>query len=80
MWKQKNNTLIKTVECKNFLDAVDLINNIAPIAEDMNHHPDITIRDYKFVDITLTTHDAGTVTEKDHTLAQKITDLIQTTC
>ena len=42
-------------EFKNFLEAIDFVNKVAPIAEEQGHHPDIYIY-YNKVDITLTTH------------------------
>lgn len=47
------------------------MNKIVPIAEKMNHHPDIEIN-YNKVKVTLSTHDEGGVTEKDFDLARKI--------
>jgi 4a-hydroxytetrahydrobiopterin dehydratase len=42
----------------------------------MNHHPDIAFG-WGYVTITLTTHDAGGVTPKDHALAAKIDEAIK---
>ncbi len=50
-----------------------LVNEVAQLAEDANHHPDIDIR-FNKVCFTLTTHDAGGVTEKDLALAKKINE------
>jgi len=45
-------------------------------AEAMNHHPDISFG-WGYVNITLTTHDAGGITEKDHALAARIDEAIK---
>jgi 4a-hydroxytetrahydrobiopterin dehydratase len=47
------------------------VNRVAEIAEAMDHHPDIDIR-YSQVALTLSTHDAGGLTERDVSLAGKI--------
>jgi 4a-hydroxytetrahydrobiopterin dehydratase len=54
-----------------FLDAVGLIDAVAGIAEEMNHHPDIDLR-YDRVTFRLITHSAGAVTDLDFELARRI--------
>lgn len=72
-WNNDGNALVRIVVRKNFVDAVALVNAIVPIAEGMNHHPNIEIFGYKNVKIKLTTYDAGnTITKKDVELACKI--------
>jgi 4a-hydroxytetrahydrobiopterin dehydratase len=51
------------------VEAVEFINQIVPIAEEADHHPDIEIFSYKKVKIKLIPHDAGEITEKDVNLA-----------
>lgn len=75
-WQEKNNTLTKEFTFKNFLAAMEFVNQVAKKAEALQHHPDISIHGYNKVTISTSTHDAGTVTEKDHTLAQAIDELL----
>jgi 4a-hydroxytetrahydrobiopterin dehydratase len=73
MWITENDRLTRTFEFNNFTEALQFVNKIGEIAENKKHHPDILLRDYKFVDISLTTHDKGNkITEKDVELAQLI--------
>lgn len=73
MWKTENDRLKKAFEFNNFSEALQFVNKIGEIAENKKHHPDILLRDYKFVDISLTTHDnRNKITEKDVELAQLI--------
>jgi 4a-hydroxytetrahydrobiopterin dehydratase len=58
-----------------FMAAVDLIDRIAPIAEDEKHHPDIHLTQYRNLRVGLTTHDVGGLSEKDFIVARKINDL-----
>ncbi|NQV91212.1 4a-hydroxytetrahydrobiopterin dehydratase [Candidatus Woesearchaeota archaeon] len=71
-WEKENNKLIKIFVFHDFVGAIHFINKIVPYAEDLQHHPDIEIFDYKNVKITLTTHSKKKITEKDYQLAKKI--------
>lgn len=76
MWKEENNTLSKTFQFKNFIEAFAFMTKVAFLAEKQNHHPNWS-NVYNSVTINLTTHDAGnTVTEKDRTLAASIDKLL----
>ena len=68
----------KTVKCKDFLDAVNLIQRIAPLAEAEDHHPDLHLTGYKRLTIELSTHAIGGLSENDFILAAKI-DMLLTT-
>jgi 4a-hydroxytetrahydrobiopterin dehydratase len=66
----------KTVKCKDFLDAVSLIQRIAPIAEAEDHHPDLHLTGYRKLTIELSTHAIGGLSENDFILAAKIDQLL----
>ena len=61
----------KVFEFKNFNAAFGFMTRVAMVAEQMNHHPE-WFNVYNRVDVTLSTHDAGGVTEKDFKLAEKM--------
>ncbi len=69
-WKKKGATLTRTFEFKDFPEAIKFVGRVAKLAEKAWHHPDIDIR-WNKVSLTLSTHDAGGLTEKDFALAQK---------
>lgn len=69
-WKEKGNAITRLYQFKDFPAAVKFVNAVARLAEKAWHHPDIDIRWNKVV-LTLTTHDAGGLTEKDFALAKK---------
>jgi 4a-hydroxytetrahydrobiopterin dehydratase len=72
MWEEKDNSLYKKLQFKDFNEAFGFMSRVALIAEKMNHHPKWT-NVWNTVEIWLSTHDAGDiVTEKDQKLAQKI--------
>ena len=62
----------KTVKCKDFLDAVSLVQKIAPIAEAEDHHPDLHLTGYRKLSIELSTHSIGGLSENDFILAAKL--------
>ncbi len=68
--------LRKTLKCKDFLDAVQLIQQIAPIAEAEDHHPDLHLTGYRRLTIELSTHAIGGLSENDFILAAKIDQLL----
>ena len=74
-WKESNGKLVKNIKCQDFEEALALLNKIALVAEELNHHPELKIHGYKFLDIEIYTHTTNSITEKDRVLAKKI-DLI----
>jgi 4a-hydroxytetrahydrobiopterin dehydratase len=71
--KKKENRLERVFEFDNFVQAVDFVNEIVPLAEEQGHHPDLEIFSYKKVRVNLTTHDEGNkITDKDINLAKEI--------
>ncbi|RTL54223.1 MAG: pterin-4-alpha-carbinolamine dehydratase [Sphingobacteriales bacterium] len=76
MWQESNNYLYRKFQFADFSEAFAFMVRVAIEAEKMNHHPRWT-NVWNTVEIWLNTHDAGdVVTEKDHTLAQKIDALL----
>ena len=51
--------------------ALAALNALAEIAEEENHHPDLTISDYRCLRVSLTTHDAGGLTANDFVVARR---------
>ncbi len=57
---------------KNFMAAVNFIQQVAKIAEEENHHPNIHLTGYRKLKIVLSTHALNGLTENDFILAAKI--------
>lgn len=66
--------IVKTFTFANFVDAFGFMARAALWAEKWNHHPEWS-NVYKRVEVTLTTHDAGGVTDLDVKLATKMDQL-----
>ncbi|MEE9450493.1 MAG: 4a-hydroxytetrahydrobiopterin dehydratase [Ignavibacteriaceae bacterium] len=75
-WQFHNNEIGKEFQFKDFPEALSFVNKVGEFAEEMNHHPDIFLHSWNKVNITLSTHDKGGVTEKDFQLAKKINELL----
>jgi 4a-hydroxytetrahydrobiopterin dehydratase len=70
-WSRKSNALLKEFRFSSFRDSIVFVNRIATLADDADHHPDILVQ-YDRVHITLSTHSAGGITEKDLKLAEQL--------
>ncbi|MDP2958987.1 MAG: 4a-hydroxytetrahydrobiopterin dehydratase [Longimicrobiales bacterium] len=70
-WSRKSNALTKGYRFTSFRDSIVFVNRIAGLADVADHHPDIDIR-YDRVLISLSTHSAGGITEKDLKLAEQL--------
>lgn len=72
-WKktQRGKAIFKSYRLKDFNAAFGFMARVALVAEQMNHHPE-WFNVYNKVDVTLTTHDAGGLTDKDISLAKKM--------
>jgi 4a-hydroxytetrahydrobiopterin dehydratase len=68
-WTVSGSQLESKRKFKDFLEAIAFVNRLVEPAESAGHHPDIEIS-YNKVKITLTTHDAGGLTQKDFDLAR----------
>ena len=73
-WKFVDNKIQREFIFKDFLSAFNFIKELADLAENSNHHPDI-FNSYNKVIISLTTHDLGGVSKKDFKLAMEIDNL-----
>ena len=74
-WEEKNNTLYRKFEFKNFSEAFAFMTRVALAAEKMDHHPKWS-NVWNTVEVWLSTHDAGDiVTDKDRKLAKEMDKL-----
>ena len=70
-WTEVSGEIQRTYQFDDFVEAMKFVNAVADAAERAQHHPDILVR-YNKVTLTLTTHDAGGITEKDFDFAQVV--------
>jgi len=70
-WERAGDAIKKEFKLDDFVGSVDFVNRLTPLAEEMNHHPDLEIS-WNKVTVSLSTHSEGGLTGNDFELASKI--------
>ena len=70
-WERKAKALRRNFRFDDFVGSVDFVNRVVPVAEEMNHHPDVAIS-WNEVAVAITTHSQGGITDSDFALARGI--------
>jgi 4a-hydroxytetrahydrobiopterin dehydratase len=73
-WQREGDTIKRVFKFDDFRGSIDFVNRITPVADGLNHHPDLAIS-WNTVTVTLTTHSQMGVTESDFELANEIDEL-----
>lgn len=74
-WSLSEGKLYRRFVFKDFVEAFGFMSRVALLAETANHHPEWS-NVYNRVEVYLTTHDAGGLTDRDFDLAERINGLI----
>jgi 4a-hydroxytetrahydrobiopterin dehydratase len=75
-WMLNGDRITKMLIFKDFSQAVAFLDRITPVADEQNHHPDVSIH-WNELTLTLWTHASGGVTERDFRLAQAIDEMTE---
>ncbi len=70
-WIEQDGKLVRDYKTPDFLTSFNLVSALVAPAEALQHHPDLAFG-WGYVRVSLTTHDAGGITEADHRLARAI--------
>ena len=70
-WQLRDGKLYRRLQFKDFVEAFGFMSRVALLAEKADHHPE-WFNVYHTVEIYLTTHDAGGISERDFSLAAAI--------
>jgi 4a-hydroxytetrahydrobiopterin dehydratase len=70
-WERDGEAIVKEFELDDFVGSVEFVKRIVEPAEDMGHHPDLSIS-WNKVRVSITTHAAGGLTANDFELAKRI--------
>ena len=73
-WSVDGKAIVKEFSCGDFAGSVEFVNRLTPVAEEMNHHPDLEIS-WSTVTVTISTHSEGGLTGADFELAGRIDGL-----
>jgi 4a-hydroxytetrahydrobiopterin dehydratase len=71
-WRLEDDAIVRDLELDGFSAAIAMVNRIAELAEEANHHPDLLVHGYKHLRVTLSTHSEGGVTANDLQMAERI--------
>ncbi|EWT07360.1 pterin-4-alpha-carbinolamine dehydratase [Intrasporangium chromatireducens Q5-1] len=77
-WRQVGDSLMTVLETSGFSRGAALLPEIAQVADELNHHPDVDVR-YGEVVIRTTSHDVGHLTSRDVELARRISTIANRT-
>jgi 4a-hydroxytetrahydrobiopterin dehydratase len=70
-WERRGDAIVKTFELADFVGSVAFVDKLVEPAEDMGHHPDLSIS-WDKVEVSITNHAAGGLTANDFELARRI--------
>jgi 4a-hydroxytetrahydrobiopterin dehydratase len=73
-WEREGETIAKTFELADFVGSAQFVGKLVEPAEEMGHHPDLTVS-WNKVGVSITTHSAGGLTANDFELAKRINAL-----
>jgi 4a-hydroxytetrahydrobiopterin dehydratase len=73
-WEREGEAITKSFDRGDFVGSVKFVGEIVEPAEDMGHHPDVSIS-WDEVRVSITTHSEGGLTANDFELAKRIDDL-----
>ena len=75
-WGISEKSLSRTFVFKDFTEAFDFMSEVAKIAEELDHHPDWS-NSWNTVEILITNHQAGGITEVDLCMCAKIEETVK---
>ncbi|RSM45168.1 4a-hydroxytetrahydrobiopterin dehydratase [Amycolatopsis balhimycina DSM 5908] len=74
-WTRTGAVISREVALASFVQAIEVVDRVAALAEAADHHPDIDIR-WRTLTFRLSTHSAGGLTAKDFDLAREIDSVL----
>ena len=75
-WDREGDEIVRVYEFDSYLDGIGFASGAGGVAEEAWHHPEMTIT-WGEVEVRLTTHDAGGLTEKDMDLAARFNEIYE---
>lgn len=75
-WTREGDEITRIYEFDEYLDGIGFAAGAGGIAEDVWHHPELRIG-WCEVEVRLTTHDAGGITENDMDMAERLNDVYE---
>jgi 4a-hydroxytetrahydrobiopterin dehydratase len=73
-WQHRGESIVKSFDRSDFVGSIKFIDSLVEPAEKMNHHPDLAVS-WSQVEVAISTHAEGGITENDFELAKKVEEL-----
>jgi len=73
-WERDGDEIVRVYEFDDYLDGVAFASAVGEIADEEFHHPEMIVR-YDEVEVRLTSHEAGGITDRDVELAGRFDDV-----
>ena len=70
-WERQGGAIAKSFKREDFVGSVRFVDSLVEPAEEMNHHPDLSVS-WDTVTVTISTHSEGGLTANDFELAGRI--------
>ncbi len=71
-WHRDGDAITRRVKLKDFRQAKAFVDQVADIANEMDHHPDIHLENWNQVRLVLSTHSVGGLSDNDFAVAERI--------
>ncbi len=69
--------ITRKINGKSFVNVIEIVNRIAALAEEQQHHPDLHVTGYRHLQVDLTTHAIGGLSHNDFIVAAQIDELLR---
>ena len=73
-WERDGDEIVRVYEFDDYLDGVAFASAVGEIADEEFHHPEMIVR-YDEVEVRLTSHEAGGITDRDVELSERFDDV-----
>jgi len=75
-WEEKDNALVRELAFENQTELAEFVLRIARYSDEVEHHADMDIREYRKLRLRITTHDRNALTERDIEWAKSVNEII----
>ncbi|NVK64158.1 MAG: 4a-hydroxytetrahydrobiopterin dehydratase [Flavobacteriales bacterium] len=76
-WEKVDNALVRDLAFRDQTELAEFVLRVAKYSDEVEHHADMEITEFRKLRMSITSHDAGALTEKDYTWAQEVNDIVQ---
>lgn len=74
-WSREGAEIVRVFQFSSYMAGIDFVTQVAQLAEEANHHPDLLVG-WRKVTVRFSTHSKGGLTKLDFALAKKVDGLV----